>query len=168
MHMMTINHIIPALTKIGLNISGCWSLDEGVHVMPRVRGHSLLVAAQRCCEGMFWRIPTIIVSRFFDERINSSDESIGAINNRNFLMERFNGMVENTLCAIVKDAGDTSLCKLLIDCFWLVVREEIAAFPEQHFNLNAFSYSVGKDVFYRQGWCSHPEGDIRIRKAFSS
>src|SRR2546421_8975284 len=118
---MAFYHVIPALTKIGLNVGSGWPFDECVRVMPRMRSCSLLVAPQRCCERMFWCIPPIIVSCFFDEWIDSPNESRGAINNRNFLMKGFNGMVEDTLCAAVKDTSDTSLSKLLIGFFWLIV-----------------------------------------------
>src|SRR5579885_1040468 len=123
LHFTALDDIVPALTKIQLYIPCRRSLDQRVCVMPGMRTMSIMGATQERGEEMSGGIPAIKLSSLFDQRVNAPHKSMCTIHNRDFLMQRFGRMMEDTMRAIVKQASDAHSCQLIVCCLWSVVRE---------------------------------------------
>src|SRR6266571_1091243 len=160
-------NIIPALAEIELNICCCWSFDQSVSVVPWMwRGVPRWgdgVATKRCRVGMRVSVPAVKFAAWLDHGVNATNKGMGAIDNRDFLMEGFDRVMENTTRTIVQEAGHTYLGEFLMCCLRIIVGEDIfIAIPEQYPDFDAFAQRIAQDRLQRKR-VSTPELNFCLR-----
>src|SRR6266849_5309887 len=106
-------------------------------------------------------IPTVVIAIQLDERINAAHKGMRAVHNRDFLMQRLDRVMEDTMSAIVQNAGDFHLCQFCMGFFRTVVCEpgDLYSLPELYFNFDAFAHRVAQHGLYGEIMCA-PECNV--------
>ena len=60
------------------------------------------------------RIPAVKVATLFNQHVDATHEGMGAVHDRDFLMEGLDGVMPNAMGAVIQNAGDAYLGELLL------------------------------------------------------
>src|SRR6266566_5342167 len=118
---MTLHHTIPTLVKIEFDIPCCRSFDQCMGIVPGMGDLSLFVATKRGSEGMGGTIPAVEVPTQFDQRIKTAHKGVGAVHNRDLLMQGLGWMMDHPMSTIIENTHDSCLSQLAPGFLGLVV-----------------------------------------------
>ena len=67
------------------------------------------------------RIPPVVIAIEFNQHIDAADEGMGAVHDRDFLMQGLDWVMQNAMGAVIEDVGHAYLGEFLMRCFGIVV-----------------------------------------------
>ena len=145
---MQLEHSIPPLSKIALDICNSRTLKHNMDVMPTMRHLAIFSQTQLRMIGMAFRIPAVEVAVVLYHHIDSTHKGQTTIYYRRFLVMSHERMVQNAFVAIIEQTVDSSRFQDISNVFRVgtSLRRERIGIPEQNPDIHPFVHSTAQHV----------------------